>query len=61
MAVRRSGRREERTVRSGARQAMGTGLALTVLLFLLPGILVGQMPVEEEPVLPAQRTEPEVV
>lgn len=61
MAVRRSGRREERTVRSGARQAMGTGLALTVLLFLLPGILVGQMPVEEEPVLPAQSADPEVV
>lgn len=61
MAVRRSGRREERAVRSGARQAMGTGLALTVLLFLLPGILVGQMHVEEEPVLPAQSAAPEAV
>ena len=62
MAVRRSGRREERTVvRSGARQAMGTGMALTVLLFLLPGILVGQMPVEEKPVLPSQSAVPEAV
>ena len=61
MTVRRSGRREEAAVRSGARHAMGTGLVLTFVLFLLPAVLVGQMPVEEDALPSDQSAAPEAV
>ena len=62
MAVRRTGRREKRTgMGSGVRQVMGIGLALTVVLFLMPAVLVSQMPAEEEGTPPARSDGPETV
>lgn len=56
MAVRRSGRREKERTGTTVGQTMGVGLALTFALFLLPGVLVGQMP-EEDAETPATQSD----
>ena len=62
MAVRRTGRREDRSgTPSGMRQAMGIGLVLTVVLFLMPAVLVTQMPVEEKTTVSTQNDRSEAV
>lgn len=46
MGVQRTGRRERTRPLEGARQAAAAGMILVLGLFLLPGILVGQMQAE---------------